>query len=511
MGVDKTGLALVLISSILLGIWATMNTIALRNVLIWVGSLIALVYWWNWFKTNKANHTLPSLSWLYWLPVVLIGLMFIWVVMHYILFSQNPQLQFSELKSTWLRSFLAVILGSATGLALNRSPRFMPWLWLGLLLSFIVLIHQYIPKAIAKQSLFAVDWFGDYIFWAKFNGVLAGTILIAGLLGLLIDSIWLNKSKGKGVAVTTNPNANSSASLIENANCNFDVNADQKMTSQSNRTVIKPGLFSLIAIPIYVFVGICLTAYAFVFIFDAKAGVGMAFILITFWLGIGLLFILKNATSEQDIKHRRSFLMKSLIVFFLAVTSLSWFTAKHIKNNPGWGSLFEDMAMGAQIEKYPNWKDYIGLGEPLREDGSKVEGSAYVRVAWARVGLEVIRENPVGAGVFRYFHIQVKDRAPKMGDLAVYTHSAWIDIGLAFGIPGLLFMPIALLALLFCAAMNPQIRFRATIITMVVAVLILYLVGEYAFQHGVEILFYLAGLLCGLALLDYSKPRSLHA
>ena len=508
---DKTGLALVLFSSALLGIWATMNTIALRNALLWVGTLIALAYWWNWFKTNKANHTLPSLSWLYCLPVALVGLMFVWVVMHYFLFAQNPQLQFSELKSTWLRSFLAVILGSATGLALNRNTRFMPWLWLGLLLSFVVLIYQYIPKAIAKQSLFAVDWFGDYIFWAKFNGVLTGTILIAGLLGLLIDTFWLNKSRDQGEAATNNPNANSSADLNENANSNFDLIADQKMNSQSNEAVIKPGLFNRIAIPIYVFVGICLTAYAFVFIFDAKAGVGMAFILIAFWLGIGLLFILKNVVSEKDKQHRRRFLIKSLIVMFLAVTSLSWFAAKHIKNNPGWGSLFEDMAMGAQIDKYPNWKDYIRLGQPLRADGSKAEGSAYLRVAWARVGLEVIRENPVGAGVFRYFHIQVKDRAPKIGDTAVYTHSAWVDMGLAFGIPGLLFMPITLIAILFFAVLNPRIRFRATIITTATAILILYLVGEYAFQHGVEILFYLAGFLCGLALLDNLNPRKLHA
>jgi hypothetical protein len=46
---------------------------------------------------------------------------------------------------------------------------------------------------------------------------------------------------------------------------------------------------------------------------------------------------------------------------------------------------------------------------------------------------------------------------------------------------------------------------------VVIAILVLYLVGEYAFQHGVEILFYLAGLLCGLALLDYSKPRPIPA
>jgi hypothetical protein len=163
------------------------------------------------------------------------------------------------------------------------------------------------------------------------------------------------------------------------------------------------------------------------------------------------------------------------------------------------------MAMGYQIEKYSNWKDPIGLGEPLRADGSRVEGSAYVRVAWARAGLEVIREHPLGNGVFRQFHIQIKDQAPKMGDVAIYTHSAWVDIGLAFGVPGLTLIPIALATLLLCAVINPRICFRATIITTAIAILILYLVGEYAFQHGVEILFYLSGLLCGLALVDYSK------
>lgn len=490
MDQDKSGLVLVLISSVLLGIWAAMNTIALRNILLWVGALFALTYWWNWFKTNKANHTLPSLSGLYWLAVILIALMFIWVVIHYFLFAQNPQQQWNELKSTWLRSLLAVIIGSATGLALNRSSRLMPWLWLGLLLSFVVLIYQYIPKAIVKQSLFAVDHFGDYIFWAKFNGVLAGTILIAGLLGLLIDSIWRNKIGGKTIPL--------------------DITADQKTTVHPNGIVVKARLVSRIAIPIYVFVGIFFATYASVFIFDAKTGVGMAFILIALWLGIGFLLILKNLLLEQDKRRRKAFLMKSLIVFFLAVTGLTWFAAKHIKNNPGWDSLFEDIAMGAQIDKYPNWKDPRGLGEPLRADGSKVEGSAYVRVAWARVGLGNISEHPVGAGIFRYFHIQVKDQAPQMGNVAAYTHSAWVDMGLAFGIPGLLFMPITLITLLICAVANPRIRFRATIITMAIAILILYLVGEYAFGHGVEILFYLVGLLCGLTLIDYVKLRPHH-
>ena len=485
MDQDKFGLVLVLISSVLLGIWATMNTIALRNVLLWVGVLIALAYWWNWFKTNIANHTLPSLSSLYWLAVILITLMFIWVVIHYFLFAQNPQQQFSELKSTWLRSLLAVIIGSATGLALNRNPRFMPWLWLGLLLSFVVLIYQYIPKALVKQNLFAVDHFGDYIFWAKFNGVLAGTILIAGLLGLLMDSIWRNKAGGNTIP--------------------FGITADQKTIVHPNSAVVKVGQMSGIAIPIYVFVGICIVAYAFVFIFDAKAGVGMAFILITFWLGIGLLFILKNVAPEQDKKRRRAFLTKSLIFFILVAVGLFWFTAKHIKNNPGWGSLFEDMAISAQIDTHNTWKG-AGADLPLRKDGTPVAGNTYERVAFATLGMRLIALNTLGNGSLRSFRDDVKKIAPNYNNHH-YTHSAWIDLGLSFGLPGLLFLPIAFISLLVCAALNSQIRFRASIITMAIAILILYLVGEYAFGHSVEILFYLAGLLCGLTLVDYAKLR----
>jgi hypothetical protein len=295
----------------------------------------------------------------------------------------------------------------------------------------------------------------------------------------MIDSIWQNKSKVNGIQLN------------------------------ANGKEIKIRLINRIAISIYVFIGIFIATYAFVFIFDAKAGVGMAFILITFWLAIGLLFILKNAILEQDKKRRRAFSIKSLIVIFLAITSLSWFTAKHIKNNPGWGSMFEDMAISAQIDTHHNWKG-VGSALPLRKDGTPVASNTYERVAFATLGMRLITLNPLGNGSLRSFREDAKKIAPNYRNHH-YTHSAWIDLALSFGLPGLLFLPIALAALLLCAVKNLRIRFRATIITLAIAILILYLVGEYGFQHGVEMLFYLSGLLCGLALVDYSKPRPPHA
>jgi hypothetical protein len=287
------------------------------------------------------------------------------------------------------------------------------------------------------------------------------------------------------------------------------ITAYQKTTVHHNGAIVKVGLMSRIAIPFYGFIGICFAAYASVFIFDAKAGVGMAFILIAFWLGIGLFFTLKNAASEQNKQRRRAFLIKSLIVFFLAVTSLTWLSIKHIKNNPGWGSLFEDIAIAVQIDTHHFWKG-TGVALPMRKDGTTVASNTYERVALGALGIRLIALNPIGNGSLRSLKEDAKKIEPNYRGHS-YTHSAWIDLGLSFGLPGLLFLPIAFISLLMCAALNSKIRFRATIITTSIAILILYLVGEYAFNHSVEMLFYLAGLLCGLALVDYVKLSSRRA
>jgi hypothetical protein len=48
--------------------------------------------------------------------------MFIWVLIHYIGFSQEFALQSQELNSTWLRVILASIIGAVTGLTLRDHP-----------------------------------------------------------------------------------------------------------------------------------------------------------------------------------------------------------------------------------------------------------------------------------------------------------------------------------------------------------------------------------------------------
>ena len=47
----SNGLVLVVMSSLLLGIWAVESTIALRNILLWVGGLASLYYWFLFYNT----------------------------------------------------------------------------------------------------------------------------------------------------------------------------------------------------------------------------------------------------------------------------------------------------------------------------------------------------------------------------------------------------------------------------------------------------------------------------
>lgn len=486
---DYNGLVIVLISSLLLGIWAVDSTIALRNILLWSGGLASIYYWYRYYLERKKNQAPMQSRFLIGLALVLISLMLIWVLAHYLFFTIDPQRQLHELKSTWMRALLAILLGSATGLCLLRNQRYLAIVWLGLFCSFWVLFYQYIPKALRNNSFFGTDYYGDYIYWAKFNGVLAGTALIAGLLGLLIDQFLLQSN------------------LFNQQN-----KYDTKKIATKNGTwgSFFSGLdvsFNYF-IPAYSILGIFLVAYSFVFIFDAKAGVGLTVILIVFWIAFGLVSLLKNRNCSMHNHLTSNIGRKALLFFIVLSVALALLTYKHTKNNPGWENLFTDIAISADIEKYTNWHNPVKLGYPLRQSGEPVRPNTYERVSWGVVGLQLIQEQPFGYGVFRSFPQQLRGKVDNFTG-AVYTHSGWIDLGLAFGVPGLVLLPLAILMILISAIIKKDHPYRASIISLCIALLVLYGVGEYAFQHGIEILLYFCGLLLGLSLWTRHKPAGL--
>lgn len=436
---DFVGLALILLSSVLLGVWAVKGTIALRNILLGVETVLSIAYCYGFFRSSSQKIPLKN-----WVPIIMLVMMFCWVIFHYFFLSRFPDIQLHELKSTWFRSLLASIVGFGTGLAILKRPSAINLLWLGILGSFTYLFYQYIPKAVALKSLAAPDY-GHYIFYGKINGVLAGTIVVAGLFGTLLDTI------------------------------------------KRERWLV------VVSIAALTFIGLAVTLYAQIFIFDARSGVGLSVIL----LAIFLLIIAGSCAAIIGGKFHAidSSVAKYCLTLFFAL-ALTFMAAcgikEHLQRQPGWSSMWEDSKIAVQVDRYPNWQDPKKLNYPFNEMGRAVHGNTYERIAWATAGIKIfLPQNPYGLGVLRNpFTILMKEAYPNGSTNLASTHSAWVEVGLAFGYPAL-FLLIGSLFFLGCLALNSKSDFKFTAFMLSVGIACLYTVGEISSQHGIEILFFL--------------------
>ena len=440
---DVLGYCLIILSSVLLGIWAVKGTIALRNSLLGIETILSTIYCMRFFKVDKQKLPLKN-----WTPLILLGLMFCWVIFHYFFLARFPEQQFHELTSTWLRSFLAVIVGVGTGLAIRKRPNAVSFLWIGILVSFGYLIYQYIPKAIALNSFFVpLPDKISYIFYGKISGVLAGTILVVGLLGTMADAI----RRGQ--------------------------------------------FWDIFGTAILWLLGTASALYAYVFIFDTRNGVGLAAIFFIF-MSITAIFQLIKALLRRKMGWSAPLLLALIIV---STVMLGWFGMQHLKHNHGWSTMWEDTKTAIQVEKYPNWQNPPAMGFPLNADGEVVKANTYERVAWAIGGLTMLLpEHPLGIGILHNtFGIVLKGKFPNSAEYITGSHSAWVDIALAFGYPGL-FLTLGALASILCISVSLAGPHQYLTSLLSLGLILLYTVGEISSQHAIEMLCFLIALLSAL-------------
>lgn len=443
---------LLILSSVLLGIWAAKGTIALRNILLVIGTLLSIYYIVLELRNKKLKDNLS-----FWklLPIILVASSFLWVLAHYFLFAIDPVKQLDELKSTWLRAFFASIVGLGTGLALRNHPNRLNLLWLGIFIAFLVLYYQYIPRAIAQNKLLVPDY-DHYLFHLKINTVLMGMILVAGIDGALLDHLRAVRYRWRYVK-----------------------------------------LWYLL----YWLLGTSLALWAFVYIVDARNGIGLSTILYGFWFLCAIVFFIRSQLRRPNVKS-----LLALLITGLGLCLILYFAFLQMTVNKGWHTLIEDVKVAVQIDRYPNWQNLAQMGYPKREDGQMVVPNTYERVAWATAGSRVILSYPQGVGVLAYPFAKHPLAPPKMvvspNSSGIATHSGWVELGLAFGIPilGLIFLA---LLLPFMGAARQAYPARMTILGFVILIFSLYTVGEVAIQHGIEILYYLLAFIPALLL---TKP-----
>jgi hypothetical protein len=449
---------LLILSSILLGIWAAKDTIALRNILLVVGALLSIYYI---AKELKEGNLKGRLNLWKILPVLLVGFAFVWVIAHFFLFSLDPAQQWDELKSTWLRAFLACIVGLGTGLALSRYPTRLTILWLGIFGSFIILFYQYVPRALEQQKLLVPDY-DHYLFHLKINTVLMGTILLAGLDGALFDHLRFIR---------------------------------YRLRSVNMWVVICWGVATVMAL------------WSFVYVVDARNGIGLSSILYFFWFACAVILLIQSQLSQPNLKNWLVFLVtlaSLLVVLFFAI--------QQAKLNRGWSTLIDDAKIAVQIDRYEYWQNPGQMGYPLNSAGQKVTANNYERIAWATAGSRAILQHPQGVGVLSYPFAKHPNAPKKMledsSKPGIATHSGWVELGLAFGLP-ILGLLLTALAITFVNAVKSSCPAKMTVLGMVILLFFLYTTGEVAIDHGLEILFYLLGLLPALLWVNSFKSFEL--
>jgi hypothetical protein len=431
---------IIFISSALLAIWSLKNTIALRNALLAIGTLLALWLVRQYSKQGKVQST-SSIGFAFgrYTPIALSFLMLIWVVIHYVFFSAEPGQQFQELTSTWVRVLEAILIGAATGLVLRDHPRRAQFLWFGILCGFIYLIVHYLEMFFQTGKAFMPNYYFSSPFGNKINTVLMGGLFISAICGSSAGSLIYNRPQYPW--------------------------------------------------PIYVYwlLGVLAILFSFTTIIDTRNGVGVGIILIASWaLYIGISKLRQQIRSDKlDWKIGLATLVPVILIVI--------FVQQHLSINRGWAHFVDDITVAVKIDEVPHWQDVKKYGYPNTASGEPVYPNNYERAAWATAGINALSKNPLGYGMLEHSLGKViRQSYPEA--MIRSSHSAWIDLGLAFGIPGLILTIGALLSSIVLALKSSSTN-RLVVIWIASDLLLTFTIAEVSSKHTIEILFFSIALL----------------
>ena len=384
------------------------------------------------------------------IPLYIFSTIFLWVLLHFLFLVNDYSIQLKELTSLWARVLGVVIIGVAMGIYLqqikNKTHYFFVFFFtIPIYTIFYFLFECYKSGILIDPKIFVGAHLKNKID-AAFASVIGVTICIVYIL-------W-----------SANP-------------------------SNSGLKAYKWWLSIL---------GISASLLSVV-IAESKNGVSISCFILS--LGIFSWFFLIVKNHQVSLKN----LGCLLIVVGITILGLKL----HINTaNQGWSNLLKDVQISVQIDKYQNWKDTRNLNFPNREDGITVAGNTYERVAWAKIGVNLIQKYPLGYGTVN--HSSFKELLIQSGvnyQGNNLTHSGWIDFGLAFGVPGLLIIFSSLLCTIILSYKKNDF-YSLMALWLCSAIIFFGLVAEIFFKHSFEILMFLIAFSCACVIQVPQNPQS---
>jgi hypothetical protein len=443
--------AVILIAALLLALWPLPGTMAARNLLLLAGLIAAIPVIKDRLDLLRQPH-----AW----PVYVLFSFFLWLIVHFVFFAGDRADQWHELIGDWPRNLFAAMLGLALGFALSApqaSPPAIPdrrlqnLLILGFSGTVMIFCGRY-----AYEIYRTGQWVHHDFFMTPYLGktplVIFGSIFLPLMFLKLLD-----------------------------------------------------GLKGLEHWQWFVYGALGIGATLITFYFgNTKNGFAIFALLLCYFLFCAVRQLIGGP--PKGIRKGAGFalVVVSLLAFGIAAK-------KHLESNTAWSNLIADFKISVQIDKHTNWKDRVSP-YPLNEFGQTVNASTYERVAWARAGLELLIEHPLGYGLINHsFGAMAINRWQGFhqpdGNNRGSTHSGWLDFTLGFGIIGLLLVWVPLVASFWRARKHTGFWGRYAVWAIPV-IGFTYLTTEVCTGHFIELLFFLTAMFCGLTLKRPDEPSA---
>jgi O-Antigen ligase len=412
----------------LMVIWPLPDTMALRNLLLLSGTGLGL-----WLIYQSRSVFMQRDAW----PIWLLLLFFIWILVQFFFVTNQSNEHLSELGGVWLRTLTSAITGAAAGLATlaisNRRNKIATTLLLaGLCATSVLYLITYLAFCV-KQGV----WIAPPFFLPNYRGkppivVFVGLALIAYYLKVVeaaMQGAW-----GKLAAW---------------------------------------GVLVLLSLFDFVFVG-------------TKNGI-LIFAVTT------VVFLFLYARKRRLQVRQRTSLRIMVGLFAIAIIPAFFY---HVEQNAAWKDIVPNVVTAWDIDTNQQWKQWEGqVPLPTNQNGQTVDGSTYARVAWAHAGLRLIKENLLGYGLLHHsfgaLAIQKwEDFHKPSGITRGATHSAWIDLTLGVGVPGLCIIFTSMFAAFYRSRRDVGF-WRNYALWSVLTLLLIFLIEEVASDLYVEFLFFL--------------------
>lgn len=355
-------------------VWPLSGTIALRNIALIAGAAISLI----WFFKNQ-----PTCRPVFLITLILMAAVPVWMLLHLLILPTDVAAQRYDLHGTWLRVSLGIILGYCFGIIIGRRPKLIFLYWATQCIFVIAILINYLYQVFIYKSIIIINFKGFF----KYKSALVYFLMWPCLLSYALINAFICKDYRSKYDIK----------LIWFA-CTLCVLCwMQFVLSQTLNGLLMSGFAAI-------------TLFLIIYFFNIKK-------------------------SENNYKYL--LLLIILGIFILGFFSFSAIDRKHSHKLE---NLIEDIRLSSNINQHNAWKIDSKIQEPvypIDEGGRLVAGSAYLRTSWFIKGLQLLYENPLGAGfshlAFRHF-VTKED-----SDLDLYkTHSGWLDYALGVGVPGLL-------------------------------------------------------------------------